>query len=166
MTYARLTLGSLLLAASIPALAAATRGFWPGALLCALAGGVWLGARRWRTAPPWLGDVCWAALLLGGALTLMDGGSAPALLLGGACGVAAWDLDRFAGAMAGAALVADADLLWRDHLRRLGLALLIGLVAGGVAIGVSIDLGFGWDFAIAAATLYLLTLLIRAVRRP
>lgn len=121
------------LAAGSLALVYGLGGLWIGALCSAVLGILWLAsARRWaRTAS--------AGLILSTVLCAfgLTQGLAPAGML--VCLVAAltaWDLDDFHRLLESKATVVHAGQLQRQHLQRLVVVNLLGLVLGLVALNI------------------------------
>jgi hypothetical protein len=105
---------------------------------------VFIGLAVWAV---WLGMSNWLALLT--------------VLLA----LAAWDLGRFTFRLSDVPDAAAAARLERVHLLRLGLALAIGLVLGGLALLVRISLDFGWALLIGAAAVIALSRAARGLVR-
>jgi hypothetical protein len=76
--------------------------------------------------------------------------------------LAAWDMGRFTLRMSRVPDPIAAARLERTHLGRLGLALFGGLLLGGLALLVRVQLDFGWALVIAAAAVIALS---QAARR-
>jgi hypothetical protein len=148
---ARVTVFCILLAAAAALIGFALAGAWQLGVLAAGLGGLWIVARRkgWggTASPLLLGFLVLAALgvtLPGGAIW------APLCLV---AGLAAWDLDRFAGrlrgvgprpaaAEGGGAAPDETHDLTRRHLWRLGVVSGLGLVLSwaGQAIHFKLEL--------------------------
>ncbi|MDO8945392.1 MAG: hypothetical protein Q7U75_19575 [Desulfobacterales bacterium] len=86
-------------------------------------------------------------------------------LLGVLLALAAWDLGRFTLRMSVVLDATAAERLERVHLVRLGVALGIGLVVGGLALLVRISLDFGWALVIGAAAIIALSRAARGLVR-
>lgn len=128
-----LSLGIALLALVIPF---AVKGAWGLALASLSLGGLWaVGHFRGFSMAHWgfLGF-----LALGALGTLL--GLKEAMLLGAVAALAAWDLDRLARRLRDVERVENRGELWALHVRRLLLALGMGLLLGGIALEGRISL--------------------------
>jgi hypothetical protein len=153
---------SVILAALALAAGCAVAGFWAGAALGVGLGLLWLAAQRrgweWAGAPAFVGLVGLAAF---GA---WSGLPAAWMLIGAISALTAWDLDRFWWRLRGAGRVVGEQALVRAHLLWLASVAGLGLLLGGAALAVQLDLGFGWALLAGALALLGLGQVIRAVR--
>lgn len=95
----------------------------------------------------WLGLPAWLALVVVGLA------------------LAGWDLARLAHRLLEAPDAAAANRIERLHLARLGLALGIGLLLGGLALVVHIPLDFGMALVLGGTALVALSLAAREIRK-
>jgi hypothetical protein len=86
------------------------------------------------------------------------------MLAGVVAALAAWDLDHFDQRLRGAGLIPRRAELLRAHLRQLALAAGAGLLLGGIALGVRLELTFGWVVLIGALAIVGVSGLIRSGR--
>ncbi|MBA3945948.1 MAG: hypothetical protein H0X37_15450 [Herpetosiphonaceae bacterium] len=144
-------------------LAYSAGGQWLGAVIVAVIGLLWwLGDRRqWSQAPTmgFVGFVCAAALGLWVALPPLG------MLLGLLLTLAAWDLQHFGQRLRTVQRVDAANRLIRSHLQYLLVVLVVGAVAGVVALGLDIRLPFGWRLLTGAIALFGLAYVIAVLRR-
>lgn len=144
------------------ALSYAGQGLWAGAGLCVALGVLWLGG-KWRGAD-WAADPClagWVGLAAFGAWQgLPSGGS----LLSVVAALAAWDLSHFAGRLRRAGHVERRAELERAHLGQLATVAAIGALLGAAALGLRLELTFGWALLVGGLTIYSLSRLIGAGR--
>ena len=144
------------------AISYAGQALWAGAGLSAAIGLLWL-AGQWRGAN-WVADAClagWVGLAAVGAWQGLAGGW---MLLSVVAALAAWDLAHFAERLRGAGHVASRAELTRAHLTRLAIVAGIGFLLGGIALGVRLELTFGWALLVAALAIYSLSRLLGAGR--
>lgn len=157
-----LTLLCASLATFALALGYADRSFWAGVGIAVVIGMLWL-AGDWR-GWDWAAEPCligWVALATFGAwLGLMAGW----MLLGVVTALAAWDLGHFAARLRGAGAITPPAELTRDHLRRLAIVAGAGLMLGGLALSVRVELTFGWALLAAVLAITGLSRLIGAGR--
>jgi hypothetical protein len=124
---------------------------WAGAALSVALGVLWLlGRRRGRGWAASVGMTCFVGTA---ALGIWWQLSAPAMLVGSVAALAAWDLDHFTERMRSTDHVVGQDGMVRSHLRRLLIVSGIGLLLGGVALGVQIELSFGWALLLGASAI-------------
>ena len=137
----------------------ATYGRWPGAIVSALLGVLWLaGAER--------GDERVAPACLVGAVTVAVVGlwwSWPAwwMAIITTTALVAWDLQRFAARLGRIGRVDDAAALQAAHLRRLLLVTGISLVATGIALEVELRLTLARALVLGALAAVLLRRIMR-----
>jgi hypothetical protein len=94
----------------------------------------------------WLGLPAWLAL----AVVLLT--------------LAAWDLGRFVRRLSLALDAPAASRLERIHLLRLGLALGVGLLLGGLALIVRTPLDFGWALGLGILAIFALSQVARGMK--
>jgi hypothetical protein len=135
---------------------------WAGAGLCIAIGLLWLGS-QWRGAD-WASDPCLAGWVALGAFGAWQALPAGLMLLGIVAALAAWDLDHFASRLRRAGHVAQRPELARAHLRQLAVVAAIGLALGTIALGLRVELTFGWALLAAGLAIYSLSRLIGAGR--
>jgi hypothetical protein len=137
----RLLWAAIGFAAGILALGYGLSGIVYGALLALGLGVLWL-VGHWRR-------VSWAASL---GLVLVAGTAAAGILQDVGAGwmlvaviaaLSAWDLDAFVGRLKRTARVEGQEGLERQHLLRLLIVNLLGLVLASVALGLRFRIGFG-----------------------
>ncbi len=135
----------LTLAIAVPALGTFVRGVWPVALVFFVAGGFWLGGRRWA----WVSGASFVLCVVGLVLaSLLDVGLLW-LLPGMIAALAAWDLDAFIVRLASVERVEHESVLVRAHLQRLGLLCAVSLLVSGVVSLMRLHLSFGLTLALA-----------------
>ena len=141
------------------ALGSASQSFWAGVGAAGAIGLLWL-AGDWRDWD-WVAEAClvgWVSLAAFGAWLGLTGGW---MLLGVVAAMAAWDLRHFAARLRAAGAIPSPAELTRDHLRRLAIVAATGLLLGGLAIGIRVELTFGWAILAAALAIIGLSSLIR-----
>ncbi len=147
-----------LLCAGLAALALAlgyvSQAFWEGAGLTVAIGLLWL-AGDWRIWD-WTADACLAAWVGLAAFGSWQGLPAGWMLIGVVAALTAWDLAHFAVRLRGAGALPPPAELTRAHLRQLAIVAAAGLLLGGIALGIRVELTFGW--AILAASLAIIGL--------
>jgi len=84
------------------------------------------------------------------------------MLVGVVAALAAWDLGHFARRLRGAGVITHPAELTHAHLRRLATVVATGLLLGGIALGIRVELTFGWAMLTAALAIIGLSSLIRA----
>jgi hypothetical protein len=116
-------------------------GLWSWAVLwIALGSAAWFGRRRWAR----VGSVVflgWTGAAVAGFLVGLGQGW---MLLGGVAALVVWDLDHFARRLHTASRVEQEALLVRAHLQRIALVAGAGLLLGGLALLVQVQLSLGW----------------------
>jgi hypothetical protein len=155
-----LTLLSASLATFALALGYANQSLWGGVGIAVVIGLLWL-AGDWR-GWDWAAEPClagWVALAAFGAWVGLTAGW---MLLGVVAALAAWDLGHFAARLRGAGAIPPPSELTRDHLRRLAIVAGAGLLLGGIALGIRVELTFGWALLAAALAIIGLSRLIGA----
>jgi hypothetical protein len=144
------------------ALSYAGQALWAGAGLCIAIGLLWLGG-QWRGAD-WVAEPCLAGCAGLAAFGAWQERPAGWMLLGVVAALAAWDLGHFAGRLRRAGHVAQRPELIRAHLRQLTIVVAIGALLGAFALGLRIELTFGWALVVAGLAIYSLSRLIGAGR--
>jgi len=142
------------------ALGYAGQSLWAGVGVAVVIGLLWL-AGDWRDAD-WVAEPClagWVALAAFGAWIGLTSGW---MLLGVVAALAAWDLAHFAARLRGAGAIPPPNELLHAHLRRLAIVAASGLLLGGIALGIQIELTFGWALLAAALAIIGLSSVIRA----
>ena len=133
---------SICLATLQPAIGYASGSAWIGAAGLVGLGLLWLaGQRRGQFPTATVGLIAVAAAA---AFGVWQGLPAGWMLFGIVAGLAAWDLDHFARRLEQAEQVAGEVHLKRDHLRQLLIVAGLGLLLGGVALGLQVELNLGW----------------------
>jgi hypothetical protein len=155
-----LTLLSTGMATFTLALGYAGQSLWAGVGV-AVAIGMLRLAGDWR-GWDWVAEPClagWVGLATFGAWQELP---AAWMLLGVVAALAAWDLSHFAARLRSAGAVPQATELTRMHLRRLAVVVAAGLLLGGIALGVRVEMTFGWAILAAALAVVGVSSLIRA----
>jgi hypothetical protein len=123
---------------------------------------LWL-AGDWRSWD-WAADVClagWVSLAAFGTWQALPAGW---MLIGVVAALAAWDLGHFAVRLRSAGAIPPAELT-RAHLRQLAIVAAAGLLLGGIALGIRVELTFGWALLTAVLAVIGLSRLMRAGER-
>ena len=110
----------------------------------------------------WTADTClagWVGLAAFGAWQELPAGW---MLIGVVAALAAWDLAHFAAHLRGAGAIPPPAELTRAHLRRLAIVVAAGLLLGGIALGIRVELTFGWALLAAALAIIGLSRLLRS----
>jgi hypothetical protein len=157
-----LTLLCVGLATLALALGYASQTLWEGAGLAVAIGLLWL-AGDWRSWD-WTADVCLAAWVGLAAFGSWQGLPAGWMLIGVVAALAAWDLAHFAMRLSGAGALPPPAELTRAHLRQLAIVAAAGLLIGGIALGMRVELTFGWAILAASLAIIGLSRLIGAGR--
>ena len=142
------------------ALGSASQSFWAGVGAAGAIGLLWL-AGDWR-GWDWVAEPClagWVGLAAFGAWWGVISGW---MLLGVVAALAAWDLSHFAARLRDAGALTPPAELTRAHLRRLAIVAGVGLLLGGIALGIRVELTFGWAILAAALAIIGLSRLLRA----
>jgi hypothetical protein len=116
---------------------------WVGAGITLVVGLLWL-AGQWR-GWDWAADfglICCVGLATFGIWSQLP---AVWMLVGTVAALAAWDLDHFAERLRSVGNVVGQAELTRSHLGRLLVVGAAGLLIGAVALGVRLELSFGWS---------------------
>ena len=138
------------------------------AICAAVAAGAWLGRERLAKAE----NAGWqrgslAAVVLAAGLGMFTGAARPAMLAGVVAGLAWWDLADFTQRLErfGRPDDPERESLISAHLRRLALALGLGLLLGMAALAASIDLSLEWAMVLGVLAVLLIRVSIgRALR--
>ena len=141
------------------ALGYAGQALWAGVGVAVAIGLLWL-AGDWR-GWDWTADAClagWVGLAAFGAWQELPAGW---MLIGLVAALAAWDLSHFAARLRDAGALTPPAELTRAHLRRLAVVAAAGLLLGGIALGIRVELTFGWAILAAALAIIGLSSLIR-----
>jgi hypothetical protein len=133
---------------------------WAGAGIAVVIGLLWLASemRGWD----WLAEPClagWVGLAAFGAWWGVISGW---MLVGLVAALAAWDLRHFGMRLQAAGAISLPADLTRIHLRRLALVAGAGLLFGGMALGIRIQLTFGWSLLAGALAIIGVSRLLRA----
>jgi hypothetical protein len=142
------------------ALGYASQALWAGIGVDVAIGLLWL-AGDWR-GWDWTADPCltgWVGLAAFGAWQGLPAGW---MLLGVVAALAAWDLGHFAMRLRSAGAITQPAELTRAHLHQLAIVVAAGLLLGGIALGIRVELTFGWAILIAALAVIGLNRLIGA----
>jgi len=84
------------------------------------------------------------------------------MLIGVVAALAAWDLGHFGVRLRAAGAILPPAELTRAHLRQLAIVIAAGLLLGGIALGIQVELTFGWALLAAALAIIGLSRLISA----
>jgi hypothetical protein len=120
---------------------------------------LWL-AGDWR-GWDWTADVClagWVGLAAFGAWQELPAGW---MLIGVVAALAAWDLAHFTTRLRDAGTRPPAELT-HAHLRQLAIVAAAGLLLGGIALGIRVDLTFGWALLAAMLAIIGISRLLRS----
>lgn len=152
------------LAALSLALAYGGHGEWGGVLAGSVLGLVWITGlwRRWH----WLTGAGLFGVAVLAAWGMWLGLPAAWLLAGVIAALAAWDLAHFARRLElpGHPVVNRAALV-QAHLQRSGLAVGLGLLLGGIALALTLDLNLGRALLLGLPVIFGLAGLMRLIRR-
>jgi len=142
------------------ALGYAGQALWAGVGVAVAIGLLWLaGDRRgWD----WAAEPCLAGWVGLAAFGAWRGVNSSWMLPGVVAALAAWDLGHFIARLRGAGAITQAAELTRAHLRRLAVVAAAGLLLGGIALGIRVELTFGWAILAAALAIIGLSRLLRA----
>jgi hypothetical protein len=155
-----LTLLCASLATFALALGYAGQSLWAGVGIVVVIGLLWL-AGDWR-GWDWAAEPCLAGWVSMAAFGAWLGLTSGWMLLGVVAALAAWDLAHFTARLRGAGAITPPSELTRNHLRRLAVVAGAGLLLGGIALGVRVELTFGWAILAAALAIIGLSRLIGA----
>jgi hypothetical protein len=144
------------------ALGYAGQALWAGVGVDVAIGLLWL-VGDWRSLD-WRADPCLAGWVGMAAFGAWQGLPAGWMLIGLVAALAAWDLGHFAMRLRGVGAITEFAELTRAHLRQLAFVVGAGLLLGGIALGIRVELTFGWAILTAALAIIGLRSLIRAGR--
>jgi hypothetical protein len=148
------------LATFVLALGYAGQALWAGVGIAAAIGLLWL-AGDWR-GWDWVAEPCLVGWVSLAAFGVWQGLPAGWMLIGVVAALAAWDLGHFAMRLRNAGAIPQAAEMMRAHLRRLAVVAAAGLLLGGIALGIRVELTFGWAILAAALAVIGLSRLIGA----
>jgi len=133
------------------------------AALSALVSLMWLASRRrdWRG----VATFAFSGSIGLAAMGMLVGALAPAMLIGVAAALAAWDLGHFFDRTRNVARIDDREAFFAAHLRRLGVVMGLGLPLGLLALGIRVQIDFGWALALGALAVFGLTQALRFLLR-
>jgi hypothetical protein len=157
-----LTLLCAALTTFVLALGYAGQSLWAGVGVAAVIGLLWL-AGDWRGVG-WMAEPCLAGWVALAAFGAWIGLTSSWMLLGVVAALVAWDLAHFAARLRAAGATPPPAELARAHLRRLAIVAAVGLLLGGIALGIEIELTFGWALLAAALAVIGMSRLIGAGR--
>jgi NADH:ubiquinone oxidoreductase subunit 3 (subunit A) len=136
---------------------------WPAAAFVAAWGGMWIAGQHvgwgWTGGAGLTGFIVMAVLGIWSNVTPLGALAATVTALG------AWDLQRFTARLGAVDRVEDEAGLTRAHLQRLLPVLLVGLLAGFVALEVRLALSFGWALVLGALAILGLSRAIGFIQR-
>lgn len=115
---------------------------WSGSLAAMALGLLWLVGQRHRLG--WPADLGFFSLVATAAFGVWWGLSAGWMLLGLVTALMAWDLDRFIWRLERAEQIEGKVQIQRHHLQRLLLVAGLGLLSGGIALSIQLELNLGW----------------------
>ena len=159
----RLAPVSIGLAALVFGLAYAAAGQWVQWLLVVTLGLLWAVGQQlgwnWTGA---MGLIAFTSVAVFGIWARL-----PALwmLCGMVATLSAWDLHRFSLQLQAAQLVEGGVQLTRSHLQRLLAVSGLGLLLGGLALQVQVDLNFGWALLLGVLAILFLSRAIEFITR-
>jgi hypothetical protein len=138
----QLLLASIVLGATALALGFGLAGDWLGVAVVVALGLLWL-IGQWR-GPAWTSSVGLVGFVLLAAAGLLLGLGPGWMLLGLVAALTAWDLDGFLRRLDSVEWVERRSEVERRHLLRLLLVDALGLALAALALGVRLDLSFGY----------------------
>ncbi len=142
------------------ALSYAGQALWAGFGVDIAIGLLWL-AGDWR-GWDWAAEPCLAGWVSLAAFSTWQELPAGWMLIGVIAALAAWDLRHFAVRLRDAGAITQLAELTRAHLRRLTIVAASGLLLGGIALSIRVELTFGWAIFTAALAIIGLSSLIRS----
>ncbi len=155
-----LTLLFASIAAMVLALGYAGQALWAGVGIDIAIGLLWL-AGDWRDWD-WVAGPCltgWVSLATFGIWQELPAGW---MLVGVVAALVAWDLSHFAARLRAAGAITHPAELTRAHLRQLAIVITAGLLFGGIALGIRLELTFGWAILAAALAVIGISRVLRA----
>jgi hypothetical protein len=142
--------------------------FWKGipvmAVFALLMGAVWFAAQR-NSGPSLEGLVVIVLVVLCG-YSLFQGTPAWLMVLAIVFIIGAWDLNHFTQRLKAVDVVAYDTGIGKNHLARLALIEGVGVVLGGLAATVQMNLPFWWEAAFVFLAVIGLNRLIQFLRHP
>lgn len=159
----RARLGAIMLSTVLLALSYGAWGSWITAVGIAVVGLLWL--LRLPLGRAGLASVGLLIFAVFAGYEVWVGLPAIGMLLALVLALAAWDLDRFARRLRSADFVEHEPELVRAHLMRLGGVCGLGLLFGGAATAIRLDLGFWWTLFLALLAVIGLQQALRSLRR-
>jgi hypothetical protein len=162
-TTENLISGSIVFTSLVLTLGYGLGGYWLLALGIVGLGFAWLfGQRRaWR----WTAAIGFVVVTGLAALGVWFKLSTLWLLLAIVGALTAWDLADFAQRLGQTTNVHQAPVMSRIHVRRLQIAAGLGLLLGLVALGVQVQLNFGWAVFLALLMVISLSWVVGLIRR-
>ncbi len=158
----RITLACTIMASGVLVAGFAREGFWYPMILVFLTGLIWL-SEQWGWLP-WkiIGSIGLAVFTIAATVLAVVGFPAILILLCLILTLIAWDLDGFLSRTMEAGYIENATGLERRHLKRTAITSGLGLILGGVALEMKIDLAFGWILVLGLVIIILLNRLMAA----
>jgi hypothetical protein len=123
---------------------------------------LWLVGQRRRLG--WSTDLGLISFMAMAAFGVWWGLSAGWMLFGAVTTLAAWDLDRFNRRLASIEPSASDAQLWRNHLQGLLPVAGLGLLLGGLALNIRLELALGWVILLGLLVIFSLSQVIGAGR--
>ncbi len=156
----RITLACTILASGVLVAGYAREGLWYPMIFVFLTGLIWL-AEQWDWLP-WkiISSIGLAVFTIAAAVLAFVGFPAILILLCLILTLIAWDLDGFLGRTMSAGYIENATGLERRHLKRIAITSGLGLILGGAALEVKIDLAIGWILLLGLVIIILLNRLM------
>ncbi len=162
-TIERFFWGHMLAAVAALSIAFAMRGWGFCSLGTVLLGAIWLVMQQ-RKSWGWEGIMLFA-LVIGAAVALYLGAPAWLMLLATAAALGAWDLYSFLLRLSISERVEFASGLGRDHLRRLILVELVGVLAGLAALTFRAQVPFWWEALLVLLAVIGISAIIVRIRK-
>jgi hypothetical protein len=154
---------AIIITTLILALGYALISLWPGVIVIAILGLVWLVGQQRRVG--WLHDFGFALFVVVAAVGVWWGAPAGWMLAGTVATVATWDLARFDRRLAQVEQITGEGRLRRDHLRRLLAAAGLGLGFGALALSLQFELSMGWVILLGLLVVVGLSRIVQVARR-
>jgi len=151
------------LAALILSVAFASQSLWVWSILSVVFGLLCLASQGYGWG--WPASIGLAYFIIASAGGVLVGIPAGWLLICVTAALLAWDLDYFIRRTRQADKIIDPSRLERKHLNRLMLIAGLGLIVGGLALTVRIEIKFGWTLFWGIVSVFALTRLIDAFSR-
>jgi hypothetical protein len=156
-----LAAGATVVASALVAGDAALRAQWVAVAAALAIGVVWVVAQRRQAR---LGGFALAGLVLLSAAQMVFGGNHPLLIAATVIALCAYDLDALAARLRSFDIVGR-DAIVRAHLLRLAAVAGTGLALGEAAVLLDLNLGFGWLVIVALFSVWVLSRVVRAIRK-